>query len=270
MRVVVVNDCSGFQHFGCILVMETYHEQLERVGTELVGTVTTRSLEKQSTRAEALKMIGSADLVIVNGEGSLHDDAHPELFALAKEFPCILMNTVFQNNKKVEGIKDFLAVFVREGLSWQAIMEHIRECEKMPDIILTSKRLNKVLRMREPTNTVITTDSSSSEYLGLPPYFPPELFFRLLSYGKRVVCGRFHAALACAVIGIPFTAYGGNTHKILGLLMDMGHPEAYAPTRQEAGARTPVASENIRYYVRHGKEQIDQFFERLANSEMGV
>ena len=110
MRVYVLNDTAKAvptkkPHFGCQLVMETYHEQLERVGIELLGTISGK--EKEFDRLD------DADLIVVNGEGSIHHENRNELIDVAERYPCVLLNAVYQENAFRPGLNEFKKIAVR-------------------------------------------------------------------------------------------------------------------------------------------------------------
>jgi len=115
MKIAIYNDCdiNSYKHFGCELVMETFREQLNRVDCELVGTVTRN---RYNNKGHVKKILDKADLVIVNGEGSLHHNRRNDILSVGQKWNSILINTVFQANDG-NGLKDFRYFSCRESYS---------------------------------------------------------------------------------------------------------------------------------------------------------
>lgn len=102
-RVVVMNDTSGRSHHGCARVMRLLIAGLERQGL----SVTARSAAHGDWSRDAAFMaaLGQADLVVINGEGTLHHGKpagerllsvidHPARGAT----PVALINALWQDN----------------------------------------------------------------------------------------------------------------------------------------------------------------------------
>lgn len=258
MRVVILNECTTTGHFGTILVIESFLEQLKRVDIELLG-----SYPNHVVRKEAPKTFERADLVLVNGEGTIHDDAAPHLLQVAERYPSVLVNCVFQNNTEVTGLDKFLYRAARESLSAEEIRSFGVQCDVIPDIILTSDRLNSTLPKKGVRGTGVT-DCARHLERGFNPHMNPDSYINRLMTYRKVVCGRFHAALSCAVLGIPLSLYPSNTWKNQGLAIDMGIPHLHKNTPEEAKLVCPDSfPEQVHDYVARSKKQINQFFEGL-------
>jgi len=146
MNVVIYNDCDvdSYKHFGCELVMETFRDQLKRVDCNLIGTVTKDDLTQQRF-AHIKKTLDKADLVIVNGEGSFHSNRRNDIHHVAKHWPSILVNSIYQNNSFGHHLKHFKFISCRESFSArQAEKDSGMKVEVIPDVIFTNKRLTKL------------------------------------------------------------------------------------------------------------------------------
>lgn len=102
-RVVVMNDTSGRSHHGCSRVMRLLLEGLSRHGMQ----VTARSPARHDWQADAgfLAELDRADLVVINGEGTLHHgrSAGKALLqviprAQSRGTPVALINALWQEN----------------------------------------------------------------------------------------------------------------------------------------------------------------------------
>ncbi len=267
MKVVIVNDTDG-PHFGCQLVMQSFREQLDRVGIELLGTVPKRvkSLDAYPD------FVARADLVIVNGEGSIHHGKRGELIELATRYPAVLVNCVYQDNPARDALTEFRLVTARESRSAAALADHGVRARVIPDVILSSRRLREANRAADPeglgiTDNVVdegTDPGEDSVLLAKVGAGEAGRYLEGLGRYRGLAVGRFHTMLAAASMGIPFAAWPSNTHKIEGALEDMGVPELLAPNREEAARRVPAEfDERIAAYVEDGRRKIDALFEEL-------
>ena len=102
-RVIVMNDTSGRSHHGCARVMRLVYQGLGRHGLQIIHRSMARSeWSREKGFAEALE---SADLIVINGEGTLHhgraagrtlQNVIPA--AKAKGVPVAVINALWQDN----------------------------------------------------------------------------------------------------------------------------------------------------------------------------
>lgn len=265
MKVAVVNDCSRGGHFGCELVMEAFRHLLEKNRHKVVGTY---------PKSNKLKMdltLAAPDLVIVNAEGSIHHNRNLQLLDIAKEFPSILMNGVWQaNTEGLERLGLFKEILMRESFSASEVRLAGFNCEVLPDVFLCAPTLVEAPPPKlELARTI--TDSSLDKLGGhwLPFLKAPEALFTL-GLHRGVACGRFHAALACAAMGIPFSVYPANTWKNSALMHDMRLRHLFFGNRTEAMAGIPTSPEDrlaqrrlASRYVERARQKIEDWFGRL-------
>lgn len=266
MKIAIFNDTAlgaattGGIHFGCELVMETMLDLLEQNGHEVVQRVPSSVVGEKVDR--------SADLVIVNGEGSLHHNRRKELLLVAQEAPSILINTVWQEMDSNGLLDHFKYIAARESRS-QAEMPV--EADVVPDLLFANKRLRKAdTYPRHPQEDIGVTDSVLNQLKGGDGGFTAiqnaSTYIEELKKYKRVCCGRFHAVAACAVLGIPFSAWQSNTHKIEGMMEDMGVLEHFYYMKDDAMANIPTTySSEIELYVQNARTKIHSLFERLED-----
>ncbi|PWW02075.1 polysaccharide pyruvyl transferase [Hoeflea marina] len=103
LRAVFLNDTSGNHHFGCARVMRTIEAALQARGIE----VTAKSLVRQDWERDTafLRALGAADIIVINGEGTLHHGSrHAEKLLRVvrhpnrKSIPVVVLNALFQDN----------------------------------------------------------------------------------------------------------------------------------------------------------------------------
>ena len=269
MRVVLYNDTSLINsHFGPQLVVATVRDQLARRGSELIG-----SLHRDALPADNRKLLSRADLVIVNGEGSIHHGRCPHLIDLAKDFPAVLINCVFQENLSNPALARFRIVTARESLS----AAHLLQCgavavDIVPDLMFATPLLVNWQRGSESKNDMGLTDNVTNRESGFSPFVDHAVeYLDWLASHRRVVCGRYHAAVACCVLGIPFTCWASNTWKIEGMLADMELPELCHATQEAAIRHCPASFDaatagKVQNYVQRARQSIETHFDAICAS----
>ena len=259
MKIVILNDTSGY-HFGCELVMQTYVEQFRRVGIEVVNTF--------PVGTKVFDIPESVDLVVVNGEGSLHHGGHEQLVQIAERYPSVLINSVWQQNPEYTALRKFKYIAVRESLSYHQLPTGLQHVEIVPDLCFGSSLL---MNYQKPTHTkdIGFTDSvteSKTNRRGFTALMPAIDFLSTMCQYRRLCIGRFHAVVAASVLQIPFSCWPSNTHKIRGLLHDMGSLEHHFDTRKLAATNVSAEWNNpsIDQYVIDARISIDQLFNTIT------
>lgn len=103
-KIVLLNDTDiGGQHFGCQRVMATIRENLSARGANVIGSVNVGMPWHKMPAAKAL--IAQADIVVINGEGTLHHGKKrgrwlldAGAFAQSKGSKVALINALWQEN----------------------------------------------------------------------------------------------------------------------------------------------------------------------------
>jgi len=273
-KVVFVNDTSlRTPHFGCQLVGQTFREQFSRAGLDLVA-----SLPGDFSRHPDWKAcLARADLVIINGEGSIHHGRFQELINLAAQYPCALVNCVYQKNPENENLKKFKYISARESMSAAAIRAHGAEVEVVPDVLFASIFLNSFVPIERGIHDFCFTDCAEKVVkkfgplkIRYRPGFSPKTpvvgdYLNFLASHRRMAVGRFHAAVCCSVMGIPFSTWDSNTWKTEGMMKDMNVGHLHFNSRDEALANAPreFLPEIVEFRVK-AKAQIEAMFVRLS------
>lgn len=260
-KVVLVNDTSLFNtHFGCQLVGQTIREQCARVGLNIIA-----SLPLEFNRNQVKPWLQRADLVIVNGEGSMHHGRHTNLLNLANRYPCALVNCVYQENGDQPALNNFLYVSARESLSANEVLSHGVACEVVPDLIFASTLLRSIV-VRPANLPLGITDNVTNPLTGFSP--KSELVYETLLKIRRcrtICAGRFHAAIAAAVMGIPFSTWESNTWKTQGMMQDIGIEHLHFSTQAEAVDNVPSTLDpKVPAYVKQARKQIRVMFNQLS------
>ena len=189
LRALLVNDASLAGHHGSALVTDQAVRLARAAGIDLTHGWDWAAVE--ATLREDGKR-GLFDLVIVNGEGSIHDSSETgktaELIALACRWP---------------GTRP---ITLRTTPPWPAKGSRSRRWSFEAKRILAhalplspwSLRYRGALRTRTA------------------------LLEALAHEARAAVCGRYHAVCLALLTRLPFVAIAGNTSKVAALLADIG------------------------------------------------
>lgn len=141
MKALVLNDTRISRHVGCEIVMTQLHKYCLIYGLEVVASV---SLDRhfESNVTNHLKKV---DVVIINGEGTMHGDSIQayRILSFARKarlrgVPTVLLNTLWFNNSTLnEFLEDIDLISCRESKSAEQIRSHGFDCIVVPDLSLT-------------------------------------------------------------------------------------------------------------------------------------
>lgn len=273
-KVVLIGDTSlTSKHFGCQFVCQTFREQFSRVGLNLIASLPYNFHSTQNSQS----YLESADLIVINGEGSLHGNRFEEVIELASKFPTALVNTVYQNNRPYKGLSDLLYISARESLSANEIISHGSNCHVVPDLLFASSLLNSFIPANKPFKNMGTTDNARKITKRIGPFTfryrrgksPKQAiatdYLNHLCEHHSLTIGRFHAAISASVLGIPFSTWDSNTWKLQGLMSDMGVPHLHFASLEEAVQATPTKVDpKITLFAADAKLKIENMFDTLA------
>jgi hypothetical protein len=273
-RVVLVGDFSLHNnHFGCHLVSQTFREQFSRVGINLIASlpIDYKSINRYD------KILKQADLVVINGEGAIHHGRYQEVIDLAAQYPCVLVNCVYEDNPYNKNLHKFKLITTRESLSAKAINYHNVEAKVVPDVIFASS----YLRSFKPRKNLIFkesgfTDSAKKSEFRLGPlkikyrigYSPKSNslnnYLNFLYSHRKIAIGRFHSLICCSLFEIPFSTWESNTWKTKGIMQDMGISHLHFDTRSEALINIPNEfPDTVRDFSRLAKFKVESLFDEI-------
>ena len=141
MKVIIANDTRIEKHHGCSRVMNTIDRNLYCRNVEVLKYI--KLLEYWDSDENIKRDILQTDLVIINGEGTLHND-HPyinrllSLIEFCKHYhlPVVIINSTISNlsKKNLELLKQATAIYVRESYSYEYLLSHDTESLVVPDL----------------------------------------------------------------------------------------------------------------------------------------
>lgn len=258
MKVAILNDTGHQKHFGCQLVSQAIAQLCYECDMAVLGSTRTNQ-----SWYEIRDVLDQCDLVILNGEGTMHrgiSDHSLHLAKVAEYYPTVLVNSVWQGM----GMQPdrFLECAFRESLSQQ----EAGRGKVIPDLsFLWASRIPAC----DPLGPVLAGDTVGRPGMPGRPHHDALRFFDqkyLLKAvkGRGIYTGRFHGVCVAAMMNQPFAAWPSNTHKIEGLLADMGVPHLYFKTWQKACENVPrILPDSVIEYVTRAPQTIREFWASL-------
>lgn len=296
-RAILFNDTRSEKHFGCDLVMAEIIRRLADHGVRVEWTHKVKSdwrVDKAPNRAFA-----NADLVIVNGEGSIHHSATRKrasilaqagLAAKERKIPAYLINaTVYAIDDDIAAcLRAFDRIYVRETMSQLELASYNVASEVVPDITIAADlpvapSRSKGVCGTDSVSKVVSTailQRCRREGWNYKPMRRGYSFFgrsssaqysKYLSSHSLVLTGRFHAVAFCIATRTPFVAVESNTPKISALLRDVfGSDRRILPRASVESADihdfaiwTPQEEEAVRAFPHLAREKIEIMFSKI-------
>ncbi|RAU23565.1 hypothetical protein CU669_00205 [Paramagnetospirillum kuznetsovii] len=163
--VVLLNDTSANRHHGCHLVSRRIDQLARASGMEIVA----RCPVAQDWRSwpGVVAAMAGADMVIINGEGTIHG-SKPHVLGLLQAaaharglgVPTVLINSIWQNNDSrfVEAARSLAAIWVRESASRDELAAAGLAATVVPDLTLSVEPPQKAAR-----SGILFTDSNRDD-----------------------------------------------------------------------------------------------------------
>ncbi|NBK99521.1 MAG: methyltransferase domain-containing protein, partial [Erysipelotrichia bacterium] len=302
-KAILINDTSNANHHGCSYVKEAIVENLEKRNYTLIKS--SFNGENWITNQQLVELIRTVDLIIVNGEGTLHHSQNTAIelvkiakFAYDNSIKCVLINSVFQDNNEFinQYMKYFDLIFVRETRSKYELMRIGVDSEVVPDLSFYSCKQSK---QNDQKKSIGVTDSVYQQLTdGLYEYaiakqcdFIPILkqnagyvstkydqycqasnseYYEKIANTNFIICARYHSLCLALQAEVPFLAISSNSHKIEGLLEDIGLSCDRLVQYEELLTRnTPCFySEKEKYkishYVKNARIAIENMFDAMT------
>lgn len=141
-KALIVNDTSYENHHGCELVTNNIHKLLAKNNIKVIGTNPVGV--DWSKNRKFLKSIYKSDIVIINGEGTLHhtQPRAKKLITIGKyikenhAIPVVLINTTYQDNDAtfIKYLKYFDLMYVRDMISKFELLKIDIPSNVVPDL----------------------------------------------------------------------------------------------------------------------------------------
>ncbi|MDP5137884.1 polysaccharide pyruvyl transferase family protein [Rheinheimera baltica] len=298
MRVILFNDTSGNRHYGCEFVVENLSIELQRRGMLLhwsnpVGV-------DWRNDANMLPSPNDFDVILVNGEGSIHHDAtrpRAQWLAQVSEWasninkPAFLINATLQDltNNCLNAISRFQKILVRESSSLALLTKHGIQAQLCGDLTLLTQWEPNL--STESRYSLLVTDSvlpdnrvalrrfaARSGYLFRPmkprqnEAITRKDFVHMITQAEKVITGRFHTVTLCLLTGTPVLATESNTVKISSTLQDaLGNKNRVFDISELASLSeyhnyyyTTEEKLHLQHYLQQCKQRWKTFFDELT------
>jgi len=169
--VFIINDTAPEHHHGCSVVMTNISRALEKRNLRVVGRC---PVGQDWQRPHYLKKMHEADLVIVNGEGSIHHNRpyaqrllEAGIYCQRRRQTVVCINTVWQANDQLTSLVDhFDAFYVRDSFSQQELATAGKNVDWCPDMTFYDQKPNKT----SPSKKRICVTDSVDEQLSRQLY----------------------------------------------------------------------------------------------------
>lgn len=168
-NAVLINDTSTKAHLGCRVVVAQIAALAAQAGMRITATSSVHA--DWRTDQAFIETMRSSDIVIVNGEGTLHDSSR-QAKALAAVgpycrsvgIPSVLINTVFERNdvETADACKSFDLIFVRETRSAGHASHMGLNVNVVPDLTLSSDVMENY-KSHPAGSTFVVTDNANAE-----------------------------------------------------------------------------------------------------------
>ncbi len=232
LSVVVANDTS-YGHAGSRAVMESLFREVGNAGHRIIARV---GVGEDGVGSE---VFSGADLVLVNGEGTLHHDtSDARRLCRVIEMAADLGKRIWIVNATLQDLSSGLSavvsraerIIVRESFSLIQAMQLKPESEVRVDscvgavssISLCRKRKGIAVGVVHPCSpTPVDLSKTGLQRIALEfPFDGANFADKIAEIGKLecYVTGQYHAIYAAAIGGTPIVPIASNSHKIESLI----------------------------------------------------
>ena len=292
---ILINDTSQNEHhIGCDNVIVNIKRLSKEIGIDITSSFTRQHV---ANKIPALKeAINKCDIVIVNGEGSLHDSYGKRfLIGILQLIPngkkAVLINSLWHEMGKIPNMDKFSLISFRETKSCcKFILDHPELQSRTyitPDVIfaldIEHKNIigygdsvygNKASQLSQKGN-YFPLDYKRKATANFPKeiheYKPSDVqdYIRWLKTLDLYVTGRFHGVCLSAIAGTPFLAFPSNAQKIEAIISNMvGTDELLIKKLEDVDNKKEIAQKlsfKIHQYAINAKEQIHNLFKNIGD-----
>ena len=225
-------------------------------------------LVKEKDEVELAENMKKCDCLIINGEGTMHDNKGIPKLKLGKKAKDLgkqvhFINSVWQNMTapETEFIKEFDSVFVRESISFNEIKSIRPDAKIATDLAYDFPIIKPKLTRSKIVATAgagIKREDGDIFRVSIKDRSTWQEYINLLTDAKYLYTIWHHEVIAACKLRIPFIAQRGNTDKVLGIM-------------KRAGVDIPVANNKseLHSYIDDPppQEEYDKLFDFLENQK---
>lgn len=275
-KAIIINDTSNEKHVGSFTVIKMLKFLCKKYGIEVIKTVTRREITDDIIKVK--NTLYKGNIVIVNGEGSLHDSPlwfYKLLEILPEKHKNFLINSLWE--KMYFGNSDRLNKFdlisVRESKSYKELTKIKKDNVIItPDLIfyLSYSGINKIGYTDSVLPSLKESLKKQQNYIPLSYVsdFPNiETHIQWLKTLDLHITGRFHGVCLSAIANTPFLAFPSNSHKIESILNDMDCSEllitSFEDITKDKKEKAKELIHKAHLYSKEAKGKIELLFETI-------
>ena len=252
MKVVIANDTSGECHTGCNAVMRSYEQLCEKHDMRIIQRLTRKDIIKGGA-APAF----AADLLIINGEGTLHHNTpNTRFFSLLLErtrCPAVLVNAVwdsvgFLTPQLIGMMNDKLKLIAtRETASKRQIIKPYEGAVYVVPDLCFAQPIRKLKQTRQGRGYSDCVVSKHTRQWRKHPNYRPLIrkpkpyswdeYTGWLQGLQLYTTGRFHGLCMAIMTDTPRKVLSSNCHKNEALMADLTLYESDAAYVTDARAK---------------------------------
>ncbi|MEZ8816963.1 polysaccharide pyruvyl transferase family protein [Vibrio cyclitrophicus] len=168
IKSILINDTINENHHGCSLVRHAIDLLCSQNNIEIIASFPVGNSWKDNDNIK--KLISTADVVLVNGEGTIHHGRSSaedllDISEYCKEIgvKSVLINSIYQDNPSrfIEKVNNFDLVYVRDSFSYQALTSSgVNMVKMVPDLSFTA--INDIyndVALNKNSQAICVTDS---------------------------------------------------------------------------------------------------------------
>lgn len=267
MKAIVFNNTTRF-HFGCAAVMRVLHAELESAGINVLESVYGNTLWLNQTlpvfRQENWE---DSDLIIVNGEGTMHDDSRMSLYLLESVLSkrgnkkAALINSLWCNMSPMlsDSLSGLDLVIFREPLSFASAK--VKHAHIMPDLSYYEVPPFSQLRDQGFAKGTFYGSQFSESILDCSVDIMRDdwsVVVNTLRHSRACLTGKHHEVYAACIARCPFVTPKISTHKISALGSLIGEE---LPTLEN-----DANQDQVQHALRLAEEDPNGLFKRLFDA----
>lgn len=275
-KAILINDTATEKHIGSKTVVQNIKILCKQNNIEIIKYFRRTAVKDRLNTIKSA--IDECDLIIVNGEGSLHHT--PLWFVKLLEIipdkkPAVLINTLWQKMflKDINMLDKFNLISVREGYSYNELLKVYPKKEKIfltPDLVFyNGNNSSKIGYGDSVIDSLKESLSENKNYFplnfvrGIPTF---EAYISWLKSLDIYITGRFHGVCMAIIAETPFLSFPSNSHKIESLLNDMNCNELLIKSFNDIKTKKKIANKampKILKYKNKAQDDIENLFRKI-------
>jgi len=220
LKAILFNDTSHNKHHGCQIVVKQIYALASAAGINIIKACPMRHDWRDDFNLQ--NDIASADLCLINGEGTLHDDARAAQvlvalapFCKARGIPCFLINSVWQRNDKLIGpARSFSGIYLRDHRSQDELAAVGIVSRVVPDLTLSMVPPSASAAMRQGflVNGSFYEERTQEAWAAVQAAADPAVTYQSIQALPKIQLGKGFARYVWVSLRSRFKAWRARRH----------------------------------------------------------